>query len=194
MFKKDIDKKYTEKIMEYLNKGYTIHTNTMNGSQGELAKVDLTNGKEVIRIYMDRTYIGFSDKVIVILVGRNTCKLYDSESDIIWNSKLEIIEKMEFVKIGENYYIPKEDFAEIHKKRRKRINKYSDDYITYIFHDEAKKIILPFVKRQPKCKSARLSDIKEVKKTVSKNRYTNKYETKYYVTVKNKTYRIGGNN
>ena len=34
MFKKDIDKKYTEKIMEYLNKGYTINTNTMNGSQG----------------------------------------------------------------------------------------------------------------------------------------------------------------
>ena len=101
---------------------------------------------------------------------------------------------MEFVKIGENYYIPKEDFAEIHKKRRKRISKYTDDYITYIFHDEAKKIILPFVKRQPKCKSAKLSDIEEVKKTVSKNKYTNKYETKYYVTVKNKTYRIGGIN
>ena len=187
MFKQEIDKKFTEKIMEYMNKGYFLYTNTMAGSQGELAKVDLTNGEEVIRIYMDRTYVNLSDKKVFIAIGRSSHRPTYSDSEIIWTSKLEILEKMSFVKIGENYYVPEEEYNEIYEKRK---NRYSDNYKIYIFKDEAKKIVLPYLKRQPKCKSMKLSDIKEVRKETYKNNKTNEVETEYFVSAKDRTYKI----
>ena len=94
MLRKDIENVYTDTIKDYLNKGYRIYYSAMGGSQGEIAKIDLTNDKEVIRIllgsksehyrehpihkYMDLDYL-------TIIVGRNTDKLRgDSFSDIIW--------------------------------------------------------------------------------------------------------------
>ena len=46
----DINKRYTEIVNEYIAKGYTINTATMSGSQGEIAKIDFTDGTEIIRI------------------------------------------------------------------------------------------------------------------------------------------------
>ncbi len=43
----DINQKFTAKVAEYIAKGYTINTATMSGSQGEVAHVDLTDGKQV---------------------------------------------------------------------------------------------------------------------------------------------------
>ena len=44
MKKQDIRNIYTQKVTELLNQGYTIFPDTMNGSQGEIAHIDLTNG------------------------------------------------------------------------------------------------------------------------------------------------------
>ena len=46
----DINQKFTAKVAEYIAKGYTINTATMSGSQGEVAHVDLTDGKQVVRV------------------------------------------------------------------------------------------------------------------------------------------------
>jgi len=45
-----INRKFTEVVSEWIGKGYAFNTATMGGSQGEIAKVDLTDGKEIIRI------------------------------------------------------------------------------------------------------------------------------------------------
>ena len=42
MLRKDIENFYTDTIKDYLNKGYRIYYSTMGGSQGEIAKIDLT--------------------------------------------------------------------------------------------------------------------------------------------------------
>ncbi len=54
MKKQDIRNAYTQKVTELLNQGYTIFPDTMNGSQGEIAHIDLTNGSEIIRVLLCR--------------------------------------------------------------------------------------------------------------------------------------------
>ena len=49
----DINQKFTAKVAEYIAKGYTINAATMSGSQGEVAHVDLTDGKQVVRVLLD---------------------------------------------------------------------------------------------------------------------------------------------
>ena len=189
MFKKDIDTLFTNKIMEYIAKGYTLHTNTMSGCQGELAKVDLTNGNEVIRIYTDDVYRNGAC-YIVLTVGRNTNKLYNHPSDIIWNKDLEIIEQIEFVKLSDNYFINPEEYRGIHEKKRLRRRMKEENEVT-VFDDKAKIIVLSFMKRQHKCKTIKLTDIQKVYKVTS-TRYRNpdKTYTQYYVQDKNKRYVI----
>ena len=68
----DINQKFTAKVAEYIAKGYTINTATMSGSQGEVAHVDLTDGKQVVRVLLDSftEYDSFySLSVLVIVVG-----------------------------------------------------------------------------------------------------------------------------
>ena len=67
----DINRRFTEIVAEWLAKGYSINTASMSGSQGETAKIDLTDGKEIVRILVDR----FSDYAanvegVEIIVGK----------------------------------------------------------------------------------------------------------------------------
>ena len=51
----DINKMFTAEVSKYLARGYHFNTASMSGSQGETAKVDLTNGTEIIRVLL-RTF------------------------------------------------------------------------------------------------------------------------------------------
>lgn len=94
----DINQKFTAKVAEYIAKGYTINTATMSGSQGEVAHVDLTDGKQVVRVLLD----GFTEhdsfnslSGLEIVVGTPADKVvpYDTARyNTIWNNRLEIID------------------------------------------------------------------------------------------------------
>ena len=45
----EINKKFTEKVAEYLSMGYSFNTRTMAGRVCSGSKVDLTDGNEIIR-------------------------------------------------------------------------------------------------------------------------------------------------
>jgi len=49
----DIRTLYTQKVTELLAQGYQINPETMGGSQGEMAHIDLTNGSEVLRVLIE---------------------------------------------------------------------------------------------------------------------------------------------
>ena len=53
MTKNDIRSIYTQKVAELLALGYQIHPETMSGSQGEIAHIDLTNGSEILRVLIE---------------------------------------------------------------------------------------------------------------------------------------------
>ena len=202
MIRKDIENVYTDTIKEYLDKGYRIYYSTMGGSQGEIAKIDLTNDKEVIRILLDSKTENYREHPIhkymnldylTIIVGRNTDKLWgDSFSDIIWNEHLELISEIRFYKIGRrnnSFFGTKQEAIDAMCKYYERFDfrdLYSRDEI--IFSDKAKEIILPWVKRQKKCKSVNVKQIDEVKKVVYYNRKNIKVH--YYVKAKGQVFKI----
>ena len=197
MFKrKDIEQMFTDTVSEYIKNGYRFYYSSMGGSQGEIAKVDLTNGKEVIRILLSHEHEDFWFDYIALIVGRNTDRLYGQFHDIIWNNNLEIISEVKFYEIGNNRnyncFGTKQEAIDAHKKHMERLHsrKFDDDITTFNFPDKAKEIVLPFVKRQYKCKSITLKQIEEVKKIVRYSYSNNKKEVHYYVTAKGKTYRI----
>ena len=189
MLRKDIDKLFTLKVSEYISKGYFIHANTMGGSQGEEAKVDLYKDKEVIRVLMDTKYNNGTQKFI-ITVGKAPYRKngYSYPTDIIWNQNLTPIETLEFYKVDNNYFATEDEYKVIQEKRMNRVGNHNND--TYKqFDDRAKKIVLPFMKRQPKCKSVKLKDIQTVYK--KKVQYSPKdVSVGYYVTVRNCTYKL----
>lgn len=191
MFKKDIDALFTSKIMEYINKGYIIHTDTMSGSQGEQAKVDLYNETEIIRILITSHY-RTAMSGLKLIVGRNTNKTYNRPTDIIWNNDLQIIEEYEFIKLSDNYFVTPEEYESIKTIQKKRSHiRYSNNADYKEFNEEAKKFILSFVKRQPKCKSVKLSDIERVYKIIDSVWNNPKLKrSKYYVKVKDKCLQI----
>ena len=102
----DINKLFTEKVAEYILKGYTLNSSTMKGSQGERAKVDLTDGTEIIRICV----VDFTDEEhwflhgTEVLVGRATDNVQpDTEStwSVIWTSNLEVLSEDRFYEVDE---------------------------------------------------------------------------------------------
>lgn len=188
MFKKDIEKIYTDTIIKYVNKGYRINSSTMSGSQGEIAKVDLTNDKEIIRIMLNRG-TNFGERYwvdyIKLTVGRNTDKLRGSYMDIIWNEHLEIISEISFYKIGHNgdYYGTKEEAIEAMKKSYDRIkNRAVIQHTEIILPDTAKEIVLPFLRKQYKCKSIKIDEINKVSKIFSDGK------PQYYIVARGRNY------
>lgn len=49
----DINRKFTETVSSYIAQGYIINTASMSGSQGEIAHIDLTDGKQIVRVLLD---------------------------------------------------------------------------------------------------------------------------------------------
>lgn len=173
----EINKKFTAKVAEYIMQGWTINAGTMNGSQGEIAKIDLTDGKDVIRVMLDTEYthdhIGnrfYCFDKVQLIVGRPERPIRVNESrdyDTIWNNRLDVIYCEEFYKIGRgrpDWYGTKEETMAAQDKNLERYiaRQESPEQLP----DKAKAIILPMIRRMPKCKSVTVREIGPVIKSV----------------------------
>lgn len=179
----EINAIYAAKAAEFLAAGYTINTNSMNGSQGEIAKIDFRKGNEVIRVLLNSETIWGENfrtaDAIVLTVGRCTDERVINTQGfgrdaIIWNERLEVIEKRIFYRMGRRYdsdwYLESEEAEEALAKNRERssvrwsLEKIQDSWkARKEFKDEAtKQILLPAVRRRlgkPKLKADRIASI-----------------------------------
>ena len=166
MNQNDINRAFTEKVTELLDRGYQIYPGTMGGSQGEIAHVDLYRGDEIIRMLLDHS-AGHGEKPdgVRLIVGRSTDRIrmncFDKLGNTIWNNRLEILSEIEFCQIGENYYTDAETGRAIQKKRDAR-QRARWEAIRRDLPDAFKCAALKYVQRQPRMKSCRLSDITRV--------------------------------
>ena len=118
--KEYIDKVYTEMVGDYIKKGYHFYTKTMGGSQGEIAKVHLTNDIDIISILMYKKYAYDEDFIIVEV------RKYDNfNTDILWNNKGECINALTFFYINVRgnktlYFDSYEDYKAIKEKHWNR--------------------------------------------------------------------------
>ena len=183
----DINKRYTEIVAEYIGKGYTINSATMGGSQGEKAKVDFTDGNEIIRVMI----ASFSDwsanlEGVEIVVGRCT------ETDVvphngsgwntIWNNRLEILKQERFYKVGENrrtgiFYGTADEAKAANELRLKRYIARSTGCQTVDITERAMEIAKRIIQRQFGVKRVRDTDIRVTKRD---GVYTIGYKSKSY--------------
>ncbi len=126
---------YTKTVSEWLSKGYTINAGTMSGSQtGEIAHIDLTDGRSVYRIVMEK-FNDNSDEFshadgIQIVAGRVTDSVNPNLDKgcgaTVWNNHIEAVEIHQFYQItswmnsDEPFYGTKEEAVAAAKKRRER--------------------------------------------------------------------------
>lgn len=179
----EINAIYAAKVAEFLAAGYQINTNTMNGSQGEIAKIDFRKGNEVIRVLLHKETIWGeqfrTSDAIVLTVGRcdderviNTVGF--NRDAIIWNNRLEVIEERTFFQMGRyrnaDWYLEGAEAEKALEKNRERssirwsMEKIQDSWkARKEYKDEAtKQILLPAVRRhlgKPKLKADRIDTI-----------------------------------
>ena len=178
----EINAIYAAKAAEFLAAGYTINTNSMNGSQGEIAKIDFRKGNEVIRVLLNSETIWGEHfrtaDAIVLTVGRCTDERVINTQGfgrdaIIWNERLEVIEKRIFYRMGRRYdsdwYLEGAEAEEALQKNRERssarwaMERNEDRRNRKEYSgEEIKKILLPAVRRhldRPKLKVDRIDKI-----------------------------------
>ena len=169
MKKQDINRIYTEKVTELLARGYQINTETMSGSQGEWAHIDLTDGSEILRVLVD-SHSSFSkgyDETVCITVGRCTDRIR-GRWDTIWNNHLEIISKIELAKISEDFYTTVEEGKRMAEKRFARWRSMRGQKAQDL-SPAHKSIALRWLRRQPRMKTCQLADITKMVRTTRRD-------------------------
>ena len=189
---KDINKLFTDKMLEYINDGYVVNTNTMGGTQGETAKVDLTNGKYIIRLYVDIKSENLINYLHIIAERVKLTKKYKHGWDnTIWNGHNEVIFDKSFfaVDYGRYYvYVESDEYKEIKAKRKQRYEYEYRHRNTKIYFDnpKAKSIALKLVKKNPRTKTIKEKDIDCVYKHLWG--FGNTKTVYYYAICKGKSY------
>lgn len=188
----EINAIYAAKISEFLNAGYQINTNTMNGSQGEIAKIDFRKGNEVIRVMLHQETIWGDNfrtaEAIVLTVGRcDDERVINARGfgrdAIIWNERLDVIEKRIFFKIGSrrdaDWYLEGEEGEAAMEKYYSRLRaKYDLERVEEarirtkdITSDEVRKILLPAVRRHLGKPNMKMNRIAKVTRSWNDNRF-----------------------
>lgn len=166
MNQNDINRVFTEKVTELIAQGYQVNPATMGGSQGEIGKVDLRKGNDIIRVLLteESNYSDGTD-FIVLTVGRCTDQIridcFDRLGNTIWDNHLEILFEIKFAKVAANYFTDAETGRAIVEKRFARW-KHHNQRNRKDLGDAFKSAALRYVQRQPRMKTCKLSDIESV--------------------------------
>ena len=174
----DISRIYTEKVAEYMANGYAININTMAGHQGEIVKIDLRKGTEVVRILLETEHKNFREAV-VLTVGRNLDERIAADADTrrdltIWNNRLEVIERRTFWQMTKNWreidFYLEGDAGEqaIEKTEQRSRTRYFNEHPTRDFEGMEKRMVKA-VKRHLNRSSFKSQNIKRVWKSWDNN-------------------------
>ena len=184
----DINALFTAKVAHYLTNGYVINSASMAGHQGEIAKVDLRNEREIIRVWFGTAHKNFRDG-LTVMVGRCTderllAPLTARRSDTIWTDNLEVIESRTFWQMQKSYretdfYIEGDAGIEAIEKHEKRCEmRYFNPHPQKIFEGVEKKMV-PAVKRHLNKASFKAANIRKVWKqwNADQGRYQYRIQT-----------------
>ena len=201
MKKQAIREAFTQKVSELLAQGYTLFPDTMSGHQGEIAKVDLSNGSEILRVLLtcdrryDRDEDGYWGDTVVLTVGKASAdtRIYPGWSDgTIWNNRLEVRSQIEWADVGDSWkrrggewYTTLEEGGRIMKVRHARYQA-QDRPIREELGEAYKSAALGWLRRQPRMKSCRLEDIEKMER-VQLDDGTRRFE----IRAKGRTFTLG---
>ena len=182
----DINKMFTDKVGEYIANGYSFNTGTMSGSQGEVAKADMTDGKEIVRVALKKICTRGHDGY-ELSVGRavkDTDKINAGGTySIIWNSDLEVISSekyyhADYLSNWADWFVSYKEACENAMLAMGRMRFMIDDDDEEL-PDKAKDIALKYVRRQPGCSRARRESVN-----------VRKVNGHYHIYYRNKDWRL----
>lgn len=184
----DIRKMFSDKVASLMSEGYSIFPDTMSGSQGEVAKVDLIKGSEVVRVLLETSFgnygmYGSCDNCLMLTVGKhaytgpkNWRKGALDTWTTIWNNELELMycEKFFSYNAEHDYWVTEEEAlrnAEVYKERMlTKAERYRNKIVKNLDVSKVGNIVLPFVRRHYRMKTAKLSDIESVVKVTNRDK------------------------
>lgn len=154
----DINKMFTAEVSKYLALGYHFNTSTMNASEGELGKVDLTDGKEVVRVLL-RTFSKDWDKRGVELIVGRVAEKEEVRPDVaysrnsIWNGRLEQTSNQRFYEVNgygdpDKFYGTEADAEAVSKVRMRRYAQRPNRQNKDMTSAQIIKIAVPFIRRK----------------------------------------------
>ena len=170
----DINRKFTEAVSSYIAKGYIINTASMAGHQGEVARIDLTNGQQVIRILLD-SFTEWNDdlpmdglKLVVGIATDNVKPNDDERRDTIWNNRLEVISCEKFYKLNNVYadakfYGTEDEAKAANEKRFNRYKNKSHSSSMEDITDKAAPVVKEYIREKFGVRRVKMEDIKVTK-------------------------------
>ena len=170
----DINRKFTETVSNYIAQGYIINTASMSGSQGEIAHIDLTDGKQIVRVQLEGL------KLVVGIAADNVKSNDNQRGDVIWNNRLDVISCEKFYKLSSNrddsvFYGTREEATVADEKRFERYC-CRDCRIKKHLPEKASPLVKEFVRRKFGLKRVVVSNIQITKQnsvyTVTYNQHS----------------------
>lgn len=145
---KDISRKLNDIVKAYMMDGYMINIESMNGSQGEIGKVDLVKGTELIRVWIQSTHnyhdseIRYYGDVVTLRVGRwNNPASYKGT---VWYSDITVIKEERFYRVSYNKDWFTDDLDHAIACQNLRFKRVNDEPVIYkqrYWHDEKRQAI-----------------------------------------------------
>ena len=200
MKQQEIRNIYTQKVTELLNQGYTIFPDTMNGSQGEIAHIDLTDGNEIVRVLLNRDYRyhgeggywGDTIRLTVGKAGRDTW-VGNRWDGTIWNQYLEPRFEIEWADLSRgrgNWYTSLEEGRRAQEIQHARYGNRPEAYASEELGAAYKSAALRWVKRQPRMKTCRLEDITAMRR-IRRVSHDGKYERYFEIEARGQKLTLG---
>lgn len=185
-----IDAKFSKIVGDYLSRGWTLNTHSMSGSQGELAHVHLLSPdkKLIHNMYIEQHYFNYDFPYIhhslSIIIKELSTKSefnwikYVDDGYTVWNKDGTKILEETYYQVGDankvscRIYTDEAGAKEVNDLRHKRFYLNNNmECSTVNLSSKANEKVLSFVRRQPRCKGKKLSDIHAVTHDTKNNIY-----------------------
>lgn len=162
MKRNDIDKVFSQKVLEYLTEGYIIHTPSMAGNQGEEGKIDFIKGDTLIRVWIEKEFLWNSESdqwygnTLVLRVGKWNHPAHQTDNySVVWMKDFDILEKITYYEVGQRssfWYV--DNLEEALSTREKMLArrfppKNSREENVHLYNEEwAKDLAVKYLKRK----------------------------------------------
>lgn len=181
--KQDIDRIFTETVAGLLAQGYQINPTTMNGTQGEIAHIDLRKGDNLLRVLLEQEPLDWpTNGCLRLVVGRDTDHLRTDKDErvrrrnrtfepacTIWNDELQILSEIKFYTFGYNSAIYARIFCDeataeeaAAKKTMRALAHLKSKNARRVLPDGFKSAALHWVHKKKGFKRCRLDEIESV--------------------------------
>ena len=98
----NVNQIFTDLVADKIAQGYSLHIQSMSGSQGEIAHVDFEKGGQVYRLMAEKNHTNGKDPeltwhdTLVITFGRSP----EKDGNDVWNNHLEVLEQQTYYAVG----------------------------------------------------------------------------------------------